>query len=142
MLTRRKLLTSMACGLGMAALPAPAFASGSPMDRETRILRLYNTNTRELLTAPYVIDGQWEPRAIQALMWFMRDWRESQVTWIDPRLYDALYVIQEGFTRGGTLGVTSGHRTERTNAKLHEVIPRRCEEFLPHQRTSYRLLGS
>lgn len=93
-------------------------------------LRIRNVNTGERLDIPVARQGEdgllaWEPEALARLDWLLRDWREGASIQIDRRLYVFLFLLQALSERlHGTrslIELTSGFRTERTNARLRGV---------------------
>ena len=117
-LTRRqflKLASLLAAGL---TLPQPLCAIPRPEDRGERILKFYNTHTRERLNVCYARGGQVDRDAIQAVNAILRDHRTNEVHPIDLRLLDLLHTIRLKAGRDSCLHIISGYRSPATNAKL------------------------
>lgn len=113
----------MLMGLGAAGAAAvtPAFASAPALltgAGDYRSLALVNDRTGEWLKTVYWVEGEYIPEALSAFNHILRDWREDQVTTMDPKALDILSASH------GLLGCTepytvvSGYRTSKTNNML------------------------
>jgi uncharacterized protein YcbK (DUF882 family) len=85
---------------------------------DTRTLRLYHNHTRESLTVTFRRNGQYDPRALEQLNWFLRDWRLDEPTQMDPRLFDTLWEVHREVGSDEAIHVNSAFRSPRTNAML------------------------
>jgi uncharacterized protein YcbK (DUF882 family) len=85
---------------------------------DTRTLRLYHNHTRESLTVTFRRNGQYDPRALEQLNWFLRDWRLDEPTQMDPRLFDTLWEVHREVGSDEAIHVNSAYRSPRTNAML------------------------
>ncbi|TDY04352.1 DUF882 domain-containing protein [Thiohalophilus thiocyanatoxydans] len=116
--SRRHFLRS-ASGM-LALLVAPA-ALARMTNRDERVLRFHNLHTGENLDATYWAGGDYVPEQLAALDNLLRDHRTGQVTKMDRKLYDLLFVLQQEVGRSGTYHVISGYRSPRTNAMLNKT---------------------
>ncbi|MBP1807285.1 YcbK family protein [Rubellimicrobium aerolatum] len=112
------------CAGRYEALPSP-WRPGSRLDglipATDTYLDITNANTHEHLALRFADDGRYDGRAIRALDWMFRDWRENRHPEIDPRLYWALAALSTAARQDGHSGrieLLSGFRTRRTNAML------------------------
>lgn len=126
-LTRRAALGFVG-GLALAgpaqALP-PAARPGSLLDElHNRVqpqLELAHAHTGETYTGQFFSNGTYDVAELQKLDWFLRDWRQTAVVQMDPRLFWALAVIRTVAQRAGYSGratINSGYRTLKTNSSL------------------------
>lgn len=83
-----------------------------------RRLLLYNIHTKEELDVVYWADGEYLPKAINSLAWFLRDWRTNTSTEMDPELYDFLARLYDKVGTQNPVHVISGYRTKKTNDAL------------------------
>jgi uncharacterized protein YcbK (DUF882 family) len=110
----------LAVALGGAAslLAAPALAqSQTGMPPGPRRLLLRRNFTEDRFEGVYWSDGGYDREALRRLDWVMRDLSASEVTPMDPRLFDVLFQVSH---RLGAVGreyqIHSGYRTPETNA--------------------------
>ncbi len=84
----------------------------------SRRLALFSLNSRESIDVEYFQDGFYDPAALSAVDWLLRDPANGAVRGIDPKLLDLLYDLQEKV--GGTepFTVLCGYRSPKTNAAL------------------------
>ena len=110
-----KLGTLMAAGL---AMPKVLYATPRPDERGQRLLKFYNTRTRERLEVCYCRDGHYDQNAIKAVNTILRDHRTDEVHPIDLRLLDLLHAIRTKVGQDSCLHIISGYRSPATNAML------------------------
>lgn len=97
-----------------ASLPVPQIGEGRPY-----YLSLLHTHTDETLEIAYRIGGVYQRSAIRRLNYFLRDFRTDEVAFIDPRLYDQLYLIQQRIRNpDATFEIISAYRSIETNEEL------------------------
>lgn len=110
----------------------PGFRMGAPQQRpsqvvvnlpKTRGIWAYNANVSEHVKLSYVRDGYYDPGALTAIDWLLRDHHFSRYVPMSRRLYDVLYVTQYRYGFNKPLVITSGYRTPRTNQLLAERVP-------------------
>ena len=83
-----------------------------------RELAFYHTHTGKNLSIIYH-DGQSHLNsALHEINQFLSDFRTGEVYPIDPRLLDALYLLQQKSGVENNFEVISGYRSPKTNAKL------------------------
>jgi len=120
MISRRQFLFMAAAGCA-AGLSSRAFAAVLPASE--RQLRLYNLHTGEKLETTYWAEGQYQLDELKAVNHFLRDYRNDEISHIDPHLLDQLCLLQDKLERNGTYHIISGYRSPQTNAWLrrHET---------------------
>lgn len=116
--SRRAFLAALGAA-GLAALPARRlFAMAS--DRRVRLLDLVHTHTGEELSLPWLVGGA-EPRALQQVNHFLRDFRNGEEHPIDPALLDLLSALQGRLGPTEPFHVISGYRSPATNEMLRRT---------------------
>jgi uncharacterized protein YcbK (DUF882 family) len=88
---------------------------------DTRELNLHNVNTKEDLRIVYKTNGTFDKVALRKLEWFFRDWRRSEPTRMDPKVFD---LLEQVYTQTGSteqINVHSGYRSPKTNAMLRNT---------------------
>ncbi|MTH95598.1 DUF882 domain-containing protein [Roseibium sp. RKSG952] len=103
----------------MAAL-ALAFSLEVAAANSDRSLSLCNTNTRESLDITYFRNGSYDERALRKLNWFLRDWRRSEATKMDPLLFDLVHEVYGRSGASACIYVHSGYRSKVTNEGLRK----------------------
>lgn len=104
--------------LCLALFAGQAFAFTA---KDTRALRIYNTNTKEFVSAVFFHDGRYNDKEIARISLLFRDFRQNKAVWIDRRLLNALWVINQMTTKGeGIIKLNSGYRTRETNRLLQK----------------------
>lgn len=130
--SRRKLLGGMSAAFAATLLPGAGNAFGV---NDARVLNLYNVHNSERITIPYWRNGYYYNPGLKELQWFLRDWRNNQTRKMDARLFDILYLLQEGLDNTGEgLHLLSGYRSPETNEML-----RRTSSGVA--KTSFHLVG-
>ncbi len=101
------------CSLFAASSTETAVANG-----DTRTLNLYHAHTGESIQATFRVNGAYDPAVLEKLNYFLRDWRNNDVTHMDPRLFDVVWEVYR--TAGATqpIQVVSAYRSPETNAML------------------------
>jgi uncharacterized protein YcbK (DUF882 family) len=85
---------------------------------DKRELNLHNVNTHEDLRIVFKKDGVYDQAALRKLDWFFRDWRMSEPTRMDPKVFDLLERVYAETGSDQQINVHSGYRSPRTNAML------------------------
>jgi uncharacterized protein YcbK (DUF882 family) len=88
---------------------------------EARSLSLYHIHTDERLKVVYRENGAVISAALEAVKYFLRDFRTGEKHAIDVALLDLLTSIHDLFDRRGNFEVISGYRSARTNEALRHV---------------------
>ena len=103
----------------LLATMAPSMTETAAANGDTRTISLFYVHTGESISATYLVNGQYNPAALQQLNWFLRDWRHNEPIEMDPRLFD---VVWEAYRNAGAEGqvvtVVSAYRSPQTNAML------------------------
>lgn len=115
--SRRRFLLGLAApvGLGLIGLPARLAAAAAAPER---ILVMHHQHTGEWFRAAYFAEGAYLPDGLHAIRRVLRDWRTDEVTDIDPRLLDIVYLLQHALGRTAPLEIVCGYRSPATNAML------------------------
>ncbi|MEN3029102.1 MAG: DUF882 domain-containing protein [Aquificaceae bacterium] len=121
-MTRRELLKSlgyagfmlMGCSLSYAHL-----LSSDGIREGARKLNLYSLNTGESIRTVYWMDGVYIEGALREINHLLRDHRSGEVTSMDLKLLDLLYLITR-LSEKERIVVISGYRSPGTNAYLHK----------------------
>jgi uncharacterized protein YcbK (DUF882 family) len=101
-----------------AQLAAPAVLKpASPADVRRAVL--FNLHTGDRFNEVYWADGSYVPGALSEAMKVMRDWRNGEEHYIDPKLFDALHAINTRLETSQPFQIISGYRSPKTNAMLH-----------------------
>ncbi len=89
-----KALGRAAAALLALAVSSPVFV-GTPREAagETRSLKLYFIHTGEKAVITFKRNGRFDPKGLQQLNRFLRDWRSNQPTKMDPRLFDLVWEV-------------------------------------------------
>jgi uncharacterized protein YcbK (DUF882 family) len=85
---------------------------------DTRTITMHHVHTGEDITITYKRDGRYDDAALKKLDWFLRDWRRSEATTMDPRLIDLVWEVQRETGSNAPLEVVCGYRSPQTNAML------------------------
>jgi len=112
-LSRRTFLTLTSLAAMEMALPGQGWSARAAE------ISFIHTHTGERLKIPYQGPGNRDSRVLEALNWFLRDFRTGEVHPIDPRLLDILYQVRRELG-GGAFAVISGYRSPATNAMLRK----------------------
>ncbi len=110
-----QVLTSivLAVSLVTPGMAPPVEAAG-----QTRTLKLYFIHTQEKAQITYKRNGRYDPKGLQQINRFLRDWRRNEPTKMDPRLLD---LVWEVYTKSGSrdyIHVVSAYRSPATNGML------------------------
>ena len=98
-----------------ASIPSPSNPSSYKGNRN---LAFYHTHTRECLDITYSKNGKYDPKALQQINRYLRDFRTGEIHPIDPEVLDILWEIQQDMGCESTYEIISGYRSPKTNAKL------------------------
>ena len=85
---------------------------------DTRTITMHHLHTGEDITITYKRDGRYDDDALKKLNWFLRDWRRSEATTMDPRLIDLVWEVQRETGSNAPIDVVCGYRSPQTNAML------------------------
>jgi uncharacterized protein YcbK (DUF882 family) len=104
-------------GQGRALLPPSAFP---PALAEMRRITLLNLHTGDRFDEVYWEKGAYVPDALAAAQRVLRDWRNGEEHFMDPKLFDLLHSIAAKLETTSPFQIISGYRSPQTNAMLHE----------------------
>ena len=85
---------------------------------DTRTISMHHIHTDEDITITYKRDGIYDQAALEKLNWFLRDWRKSEKTTMDPHLIDLAWEVQREAGSKEPIWVVCGYRSPETNAML------------------------
>jgi len=109
----------VSCGLAAIFLLAGANAlQNAVAEGDTRTITMHHLHTNEDITITYKRNGQYDDAALEKLNWFLRDWRKSEQTRMDPHLIDLVWDVQREANTGNPIQVVCGYRSPETNAML------------------------
>jgi uncharacterized protein YcbK (DUF882 family) len=127
---RRQLLFGLGAAAAAAAVPStlqlefgqgrallPASAAPTP---EMRRITLLNLHTGDRFDEVYWEKGAYVPDALAAAQRVLRDWRNGEEHFMDPKLFDLLHSISAKLETRSPFQIISGYRSPQTNAMLHE----------------------
>ena len=84
-------------------------------------LSLRNLHTEEQLDVEFRQGRDYDRRALGALNYLLRDWRQDEVLPIDPRLFDMMAEIAARVGQPPRFEIVSGYRSPQTNAMLRRA---------------------
>ena len=99
-------------------LAANSFAKSMPVSSRSRELSFYHTHTGKDLSILYHDGESHQTNALQEINQFLSDFRTGEIHPIDPRLLDALYLLQQKTGVENSFEIISAYRSPKTNAKL------------------------
>ncbi len=105
-----------------------ACASPVPMP-EGRSIVLRHSSSGEELATTYFQNGVYDHKAMFDISMLLRDRHTNQITEMDPRLIDLLHdlPLSLGLPETTPIEITSGYRSELTNASLARTNPNVAE---------------
>jgi uncharacterized protein YcbK (DUF882 family) len=103
---------------GFLLFAANVSLQNASAEGETRTLTFHHMHTGESISITYMRDGRYDDGALKKLDWFMRDWRKSQSTHMDPHLFDILWEAYRELGATQAIEVVCGYRSPSTNAML------------------------
>ncbi|TCL69719.1 uncharacterized protein YcbK (DUF882 family) [Rhizobium sp. BK251] len=115
----RKVARAAAVALLAVAVSTPVFV-GTPSEAagDTRSLKLYFIHTGEKAVITYKRNGKFDPKGLEQLNRFLRDWRRNQPTKMDPRLFDLIWEVYRQSGSRDYINVVCGFRSPQTNSML------------------------
>lgn len=113
--------------------PVRPFSFGADA-RESRDLSLYCVHTGERLNVDYVVDGRYQPEALEAIDHLLRDHHNGETCQIDPRVLNQLYDLRRALGSSEPIHVFSAYRSPATNEGYRRVSGRVAEH-------SYHMTG-
>ncbi|MBB4439757.1 uncharacterized protein YcbK (DUF882 family) [Rhizobium leguminosarum] len=112
-------MRTVAAALLALAVSSPVFV-GTPSQAagDTRSLKLYFIHTGEKAVITYKRNGKFDPKGLEQLNRFLRDWRKNQPTKMDPRLFDLIWEVYRQSGSRDYINVVCGFRSPGTNEML------------------------
>jgi uncharacterized protein YcbK (DUF882 family) len=108
-----------ACGVTVLLLLFGSRAlQNAVAEGDTRTISLHHIHTDEDITITFKRDGRYDDAALEKLNWFLRDWRKSEATKMDPHLIDLVWEVQREAGNKAPIWVVCGYRSPATNAML------------------------
>jgi uncharacterized protein YcbK (DUF882 family) len=107
---------------------------------DTRTVSMHHIHTGEDITITYKRDGQYDEAALEKLNWFLRDWRRSESTKMDPHLIDLVWEVQREAGSSQPIWVVCGYRSPQTNEMLRHNssgVARFSQHMLGHAMDFY-----
>jgi uncharacterized protein YcbK (DUF882 family) len=101
---------------------------------------MHHIHTDEDITITYKRDGKYDEAALEKLNWFLRDWRRSESTKMDPHLIDLVWEVQREAGNKAPIWVVCGYRSPQTNAMLRHRssgVARFSQHMLGHAMDFY-----
>ena len=110
--------------LNRSMLPAPAIQTAqarvaSVAAEDVRRISLHNLHTGDVFDEVYWQNGSYVPDALAAAQHALRDWRNGEEHFMDPKLFDVLRQISFKLESDKPFQIISGYRSPQTNAMLH-----------------------
>jgi uncharacterized protein YcbK (DUF882 family) len=107
---------------------------------DTRTITMHHVHTSEDITITFKRNGQYDEVALEKLNWFLRDWRRSEQTQMDPHLIDLVWEVQREANTSSPIQVVCGYRSPQTNAMLRHRssgVARFSQHMLGHAMDFY-----
>jgi uncharacterized protein YcbK (DUF882 family) len=110
--------------LERAPLVAPSFAPaalpalGGALADVRRVV-LHNLHTGDRFDEVYWEKGTYVPDALAAAQHALRDWRNGEEHFMDPKLFDVLHAISQKLETSQPFQIISGYRSPASNAAMH-----------------------
>ena len=107
------------CGLALLCfLIGSKSLQNAAAEGDTRTISMHHMHTGEDITITYKREGRYDDAALEKLNWFLRDWRRSEQTKMDPHLIDLVWEVQREAAPTTPIQVVCGYRSPETNAML------------------------
>jgi uncharacterized protein YcbK (DUF882 family) len=96
----------------------PSHTQTAVANGDTRTLSLHHSHTGESINATFRVNGVYDSAVLEKLNWFLRDWRNNDVTRMDPRLFDIVWEVYRTAGTTDPIVIYSAYRSPATNAML------------------------
>jgi len=83
-----------------------------------RTLNLYYTHTGETGSFTFRKNGKYDPKVLDDLNWFLRDWRRNEEIKMDPHLFDLVWEVYQESGATQPIHIVSAYRAPATNEML------------------------
>ena len=124
------------CGLALAVFLFGSEAlQNAVAEGETRTISMHHVDTKENITITYMREGRYDEAALEKIDWFLRDWRRSKETRMDPHLIDLLWEVHRETGSKEPIYIVCGYRSPATNAMLRRSshgVARYSQHMLGH----------
>jgi uncharacterized protein YcbK (DUF882 family) len=124
------------CGLALAVFLFGSKAlQNAVAEGETRTISMHHLDTKENITITYMREGRYDEAALEKINWFLRDWRRSKETRMDPHLIDLLWEVHRETGSKEPINIVCGYRSPATNAMLRRSshgVARYSQHMLGH----------
>ncbi len=110
--SRRDVIQGALGALACVALFRSALAAGP----SSRVLRIRRVQSGEAFEGAYWRDGRYDREVLRQLDILFRDPTRDEVTPMDPRLFDVLWIVADRVDSQEYFEVISGYRAPETNA--------------------------
>jgi uncharacterized protein YcbK (DUF882 family) len=87
---------------------------------DVRRVTLHNLHTGDRFDEVYWHKGAYVPDALAEAQRVLRDWRNGEEHFMDPKLFDVLHGIAQKLESRAPFQIISGYRSPKTNAMMHE----------------------
>jgi uncharacterized protein YcbK (DUF882 family) len=85
---------------------------------DTRSIYFQHTHRDDSITITFKRNGRYDEEALKKLNYFLRDWRNDDVTRMDPQLFDILWEVRRELGTEEPIRIVSSYRSPATNAML------------------------
>ena len=120
-INRRWFLKSGSIAAAAWILSKPIWAEAKREPHRDRSLAFYNTHTGEYLQSTvYWRDGEYIGTALANIDYILRDHRAHELTDMDTRLLNLLYLLKVELGAQKPFHVISGYRSQETNERLRK----------------------
>jgi uncharacterized protein YcbK (DUF882 family) len=96
--------------------PATALAAALA---DVRRVTLHNLHTGDKFDEVYWEKGAYVPDALAAAQHALRDWRNGEEHFMDPKLFDLLHGVSQTLGTRQPFQIISGYRSPTSNAAMH-----------------------
>lgn len=86
---------------------------------DVRRVSLHNLHTGDVFDEVYWQKGAYVPDALASAQHALRDWRNGEEHFMDPKLFDVLHNISLKLESPRPFQIISGYRSPQTNAMMH-----------------------
>jgi uncharacterized protein YcbK (DUF882 family) len=85
---------------------------------DTRSISLQHTHRDDAITVTFKRNGRYDEEGLKKLNYFLRDWRNDDVTRMDPQLFDILWEVVRDLGTDEPIRIVSSYRSPATNQML------------------------
>ena len=85
---------------------------------DTRVISLQHTHRDDAITVTFKRNGRYDEDGLKKLNYFLRDWRNDDVTRMDPQLFDILWEVVRDLGTEEPIRIVSSYRSPATNQML------------------------